>query len=187
MAALESFRNAPNTQREYETIFILTPDTAQDAVATINQRVRGIVEQMGGKLLKVDNWGKRKLAYEVRKELKGIYLYWRYLASVGLVEEVERNLKMLEPVIRFYTVKIDEDVIPDARPSEVTDESFANAATTGPDEEELMTGAASRADDDDEDDDDEDDDDDEIAAALPDDGDDVVPGSDRSAASKDEE
>jgi small subunit ribosomal protein S6 len=136
-----SMQDAPGTQREYETIFILRPDTPNDAIGQVNGRMRGVIEQMGGKLLKVDNWGKRKLAYEVRKQLKGIYLYWQYLGSSGLVEELERNLRMLDAVIRYYTVKVDVDVDPTARPSEVTDETFAQAATTGPDEEEIVTGA----------------------------------------------
>jgi small subunit ribosomal protein S6 len=145
MAVLKSMRDEPNTSRDYETIFILRPDTTNDSVGQVNNRLRGIVEQMGGKVLKVDNWGKRKLAYEVAKQLKGIYLYWRYLGHSGLVEELERNLRMLDNVIRYYTVKIDEDVQADARPTEVTDETWTKAAETAADEEEIMTGQANRS------------------------------------------
>ena len=138
-----SIRDEPGTQREYETVFILRPDTNQDGIHSANQRVRQVIEQMGGKILKLDNWGKRKLAYEIRKQLKGIYLYWQYLATSGTVEEIERNLRMLDSVIRYYTVKVDEDVDPAARPSTVDEDTFSRAATTVPDEEELATGAAS--------------------------------------------
>ncbi len=139
-----SKRDQPGTQRDYETIFILRPDTQNDGIATVNTRIKGIVENMSGKVLKLDNWGKRKLAYEVKGQLKGIYLYWRYLGNAGLVEEIERNLRMIDEVVRYYTVKVDEDVMPDARPTEVTDETWAKAATTGPDEEEIVTGQAPR-------------------------------------------
>ena len=98
----------------------------------VNTRVRGVIEQMGGKLLKVDNWGKRKLAYEVKKQLKGIYLYWQYLGTPGVVEEIERNLRMLDSVIRYYTVKVDENVDPTARPPAIDEETFNKAATTVP-------------------------------------------------------
>jgi small subunit ribosomal protein S6 len=135
-------RDEPGTQREFETIFILRPDTNQDGIQLVNTRVRSVIDQMGGKLLKLDNWGKRKLAYEVKKQLKGIYLYWQYLGTPGVVEEIERNLRMLDAVIRYYTVKVDEDVDPNARPQGVDDETFNKAATTVPDEEELVTGAA---------------------------------------------
>jgi small subunit ribosomal protein S6 len=140
--AQQSMRDEPGTLREYETIFILRPDTQNDAIATVNGRIRGVIEQAGGKLLKLDNWGKRKLAYEIKKELKGIYLYWQYLGSSGLVQELERNLRMLDSVVRYYTTIVDGDIDPNARPSDVTDETFAAAATTGPDEEEIATGAA---------------------------------------------
>jgi len=138
----QSMRDEPGTQREYETIFILRPDTNQDGIQAVNTRIRGVIDGMGGRLLKLDNWGKRKLAYEVKKQLKGIYLYWQYLGTSGTVEEVERNLRMLEQVIRYYTVKVDEDVDPTARPQGVDEEAFTKAATTVPDEEELVTGAA---------------------------------------------
>src|SRR5262245_29078087 len=142
---LKSMRDEPATSREYETIFILRADTANDGVAQVNGRLRAVVEQMGGKVLKLDNWGKRKLAYEVRKQLKGIYLYWRYLANAGTVEEMERNLRMLDSVVRYYTVKVDEDVVPDTRPSEVSEETWTKAAETAADEEEIMTGQAPRS------------------------------------------
>src|SRR4029077_14941899 len=116
--------------------------TNQDGIHTVNTKIRGVIEGLGGRLLKLDNWGKRKLAYEVKKQLKGIYLYWQYLGNAGTVEEIERNLRMLDAVIRYYTVKVDEDIDPAARPSAVDEETFTKAATTVPDEEELMTGAA---------------------------------------------
>lgn len=138
----QSMRDEPGTQREFETIFILRPDTNQDGIQLVNTRVKGVIEQLGGRVIKLDNWGKRKLAYEIKKELKGIYLYWQYLGSSGLVQELERNLRMLDSVVRYYTTIVDGDIDPNARPSELTDETFAAAATTGPDEEEIATGAA---------------------------------------------
>ena len=137
-----SMRDEPGTQREYETIFILRPDTNQEGITLVNTRVRSVIDQMGGKIMKLDNWGKRKLAYEIKKQLKGIYLYWQFLGSTGLVEEIERNLRMLDSVIRYYTVKVDEDVDPNSRPSAVDEETFTKAASTVPDEEELVTGTA---------------------------------------------
>ena len=63
--------------------------TPNEGVAEVNTRIKGVIEGMGGKIIKVDNWGKRRLAYEVAKERKGIYLYWQYLAQPGVVEETE--------------------------------------------------------------------------------------------------
>ena len=137
-----SSRDIPGLKREYETIYILRPDITHEAVGQVNTKVRGVIESGGGTLLKVDNWGKRRLAYEVQKQMKGMYLFFSYLGTAGLVEEVERNLRLTDSVIRAYSVKIAENVDPATRTSEVTDESFAKAATPRPDEEEIATGQA---------------------------------------------
>ena len=156
MARLQSLNDTPGTSREYETIYILRPNTPNEGVAEVNTRIRGIIESMGGKILKVDNWGKRRLAYEVAKERKGIYLYWQYLAQPGVVEETERNLRMLDSVIRYLTTKVDENIDVAARPSELDDTSFEKAAQTAADEEDLFLSRGhedlSSSSDDDEDD-----------------------------------
>jgi small subunit ribosomal protein S6 len=138
MARLQSLADKPGTSREYETVYILRPNTPNEGVAEVNARIRGIIEGMGGKILKIDNWGKRRLAYEVAKERKGIYLYWQYLANPGVVEETERNLRMLDSVIRYLTIKVDEDVDTGARPTELDDSSFEKAAQTAADEEDIF-------------------------------------------------
>jgi small subunit ribosomal protein S6 len=143
MARLASLRDTPNTSREYETIYILRPNTPNEGVAEVNARIKGVIEGMGGKVIKVDNWGKRRLAYEVAKERKGIYLYWLYLAQPGVVEETERNLRMLDSVIRYLTVKVDENIDVGARPSEIDDSSYDKAAQTAADEEDLFLSRGS--------------------------------------------
>ena len=157
MARLQSQRDTPGTSREYETIYILRPNTPNEGVAEVNTRIRGVIEGMGGKIIKVDNWGKRRLAYEVAKERKGIYLYWQYLAVPGVVEETERNLRMLDSVIRYLTVKVDENIDVGARPSEIDDTSYDKAAQTAADEEDMFLSRggedlSSTGDDDDDDD-----------------------------------
>lgn len=110
--------------RDYETIFIVHPDTQVDAIEQIAGRVTDAIDRREGKLLKAENWGKRRLAYPVRKQLQGYYIYLRYLGYSDLVHEIERNLRMIEPVLKYLTVKIDEDVDPAARPVSENDISF---------------------------------------------------------------
>ena len=137
-----SCRDIPGRTREYETIFILKPDVTNDAIGQANAKIRGVIEAGGGQLLKVENWGRRKLAYEVKKQLKGIYVFFNYLGGAGLVEEVERNLHLTDTVIRYYSIKADENVDAATKTSAVTDETFANASVPGPDEEAIATGQA---------------------------------------------
>ncbi len=170
MTFLKSQRDEPNTLREYEIIYILRANASSDQVQEVNTRVRKVIEERQGKVLRLDNWGKRKLAYEIRKELKGIYLYWLFLGDAQLVHEVERNLRMLDNCIRYFSVAVDENVHPEVRPSEFDDETFAAAATIIPDEEDAYMG---RTFGDDEHDDDDDDDERSVGGDF-DDGDEPV-------------
>ncbi|MCA9670543.1 MAG: 30S ribosomal protein S6 [Myxococcales bacterium] len=168
MAHLESMRDQPGTQREYETIYILVPTADSEQISQVNTRIRKIIDDDSGRLLRVENWGKRKLAYNIKKNSRGIYLYWRYLSKPYLVAEIERTLRLLDPVLRYMTVKVDANVDPHARPGDVDDETFAAASTTISEEEERAREEAEAAaeeaarreryrDGDDDDDDDDDD------------------------------
>ena len=139
---VRSVSSKQGTQREYESVIILRPSTGKPDIAALIERMQGMFKDYGGTLIKIDSWGTRILAFPVRHERKGIYLYWRYLGGSDIVREFERLMGLTDRVIRFYTVKIDEDVDPDARPSEVTDELLDAAADPGPDPEEVARQAA---------------------------------------------
>jgi small subunit ribosomal protein S6 len=96
--------------REYETIFLLRPDLADDLVDKIIERMRGIVHRDGGKVIKVENWGKKKTAYEVKKNSRAIFIRFLYLGGVKSVAEFERNLRMTDDVMKYQSVKIADDV-----------------------------------------------------------------------------
>jgi small subunit ribosomal protein S6 len=96
--------------REYETIYVLRPDVAKDNQEKINQRVGEAVVREGGKLTSVENWGRRQLAYAVKKAKRGVYVYVKYVGGGAAVAEVERNLRMLDDVLKYQTVQINDDV-----------------------------------------------------------------------------
>lgn len=95
---------------DYETIFILRPDIDSDASEKAINRVVTAIDQAAGKLLKIESWGKRRLAFVVQKQRKGFYVYVRYLGTKGLVAEIERNLRLLDSVLRYMTTVIARDV-----------------------------------------------------------------------------
>ena len=103
---------ATNTQnlREYETIYILRPDVDADSADKVAHRVTDVVEREHGKLVKFESWGRRKLAYEVNKQRKGVYIYVKYLGRGGLVQELERNLRMQDIVLKHLTVQVRDNV-----------------------------------------------------------------------------
>lgn len=95
---------------EYETIFILRPDLGDDAVDKAVERIRGAVALKQGAMLRDQSWGRRRLAYDIKRNNKGLYHYLHYAGPAGIVEEVERTIKMVEPIIKFQTVRLNADI-----------------------------------------------------------------------------
>jgi len=102
--------------REYETIFLVKPDLTDEGVDRVKDRVRGIVNREGGKLIRFTVWGKKKTMFPVSKQPRAIYVHASYLGGHGLVAEVERNLRNLDEVTRWLSVKVADDVDPESRP-----------------------------------------------------------------------
>ncbi len=114
--------NHPKTVREYETVFILRSDVLDEERSKVLNRLNGIVEKLDGHILMQEEWGKRKLAYKIQKNAYGIYYYLRYLGYNDMVAEIERNLRILEPVIKYMTVKLGDDVDVEKRKAEAVNE-----------------------------------------------------------------
>jgi small subunit ribosomal protein S6 len=108
--------SAQNMLREYETIFLVKPDLTDDNVDRLKERVRGIVSRDGGKVIRFTVWGKKKTAYEVAKQPRAIYVHTHFLGNEKLVAEVERNLRILDEVTRYLSIKLADEVDPESRP-----------------------------------------------------------------------
>jgi small subunit ribosomal protein S6 len=102
--------------REYETIFLVKPELTDDNVDRIKERVRGIVSREGGKVIRFTVWGKKKTLYPIAKQPRAIYVHTHYLGNPGMVAEVERNLRNLDEVTRYLSVKLADEVDPESRP-----------------------------------------------------------------------
>jgi small subunit ribosomal protein S6 len=102
--------------REYETIFLVKPDLTDDAVDRVKDRVRGIVNREGGKLLRFTVWGKKKTLYPIAKQPRAIYIHTSFLGDSKLVAEVERNLRNYDEVSRYLSVKLADEIDPETRP-----------------------------------------------------------------------
>ncbi len=121
--------------REYETIFILKADLTDEGRDRIVGKVEKAMEDHKAVLLIKEDWGKKKLAYDIAKSSKGTYLFYHYLGGGSLVSEIERNLKLDESVLRYMTVKVDEDVDPEARLKAISERPKAPAVTLDDDED----------------------------------------------------
>ena len=101
--------------REYETIYLLKAETPDDQVDDIKERLRAVVTREGGKVIRFTNQGKRKTAFPVAKTARALYMHCLYLGNPGIVAEFERNLKMMDVGAKFQSIKLGDDVDPDAR------------------------------------------------------------------------
>ena len=101
--------------REYETIYLMKAETPDDQADEIKERLRGVVSREGGKVIRFTNQGKRKTAFPVAKNPKALYMHCLYVGKPGLVHEFERNLKMIDVVTKFQSVKVADEVDFDAR------------------------------------------------------------------------
>ncbi len=104
--------------REYETLYLLSPDIPTDKIEELNKKLTDTVQNHGGHVLASFNWGKRRLAYRVAKSFYGIYVYFNYLGSNVLVAEIERLLKYDDNILRFVTMKLADDVDVEERKKE---------------------------------------------------------------------
>jgi len=96
--------------RRYETIFIMDPDLTDESRGPVVERVKGLIDDLGGFLVKTDEWGIRKLAYNVKKRSRGYYTLLDYCGNGPLVDEMERFFRIDDRVLKFMTVLQAEDV-----------------------------------------------------------------------------
>jgi small subunit ribosomal protein S6 len=98
--------------RIYEVLFIIRPDVPEEEIDGIVEPLKSVVTAAGGAIDKVDKWGKRRLAYRVQKYREGYYVLLQLSTenTVETVKEVERRLRVSDTVVKFITVRIDQDL-----------------------------------------------------------------------------
>lgn len=94
--------------RTYESIVILHPELAGDELTASVEKLKGLLEQQQAEILKVDNWGTKKLAYLVKKQARGTYVLLIYKASAEVIAEFERRLRIDEMVLKFQTIHLED-------------------------------------------------------------------------------
>jgi small subunit ribosomal protein S6 len=95
--------------RKYELVYVVSPDATDEQVAELHTQVESITQRMGGQLEKTENWGRRKLAYEIGRHKEGTYVLELINGTGELMKEIDRRLKVLDYVIRHLVVRIDEE------------------------------------------------------------------------------
>lgn len=104
--------------REYETVYVLKSDLPEDRAPKVVEKVTKAIERAEGTLLGFDEWGKKKLAYDIQKNGRGVYVQVGYCGKGGLVAEIERELRLDDAVIRHFTAKLADEVDSEKRKAE---------------------------------------------------------------------
>lgn len=99
--------------RRYETIFLSHPDLSDEELEQLTQKMAQIILDRKGELLQVQQWGKKRLAYKVRKQLRGYYTLLDYASEPDAVAELERGMRLDEKVLKYLTVKLSDRVEPE--------------------------------------------------------------------------
>jgi small subunit ribosomal protein S6 len=96
-------------KRTYELVYVVSPDATDEQVADLHTQVDAIVQRMNGLIEKTDNWGRRKLAYEIGRHKEGTYVLEVIKGDGDLMKEIDRRLRVNDLVIRHLTVRVDEE------------------------------------------------------------------------------
>ena len=119
--------------RRYETLVLIHPDQGEPGAKEVAARIQKLMEDQGCTVSQVQDWGMRELAYVIAKQRRGIYVLFEYRAASKALAEIERNLKLMDPVLRFVSMCQDEHAPPAApRPVRRGDRDEAET-DTGPD------------------------------------------------------
>ena len=98
-----------STARQYELVYIVTPEASEQEIADLHTQIEQIVQRFGGTFDKTENWGRKRLAYEIGHNKEGYYVLQVINGSGELMKELDRRLKVMDLVIRQMIVRVDEE------------------------------------------------------------------------------
>jgi small subunit ribosomal protein S6 len=99
-----------STTRQYELVYIVTPEASDQEVADLHTQIEQIVQRYSGTFDKTENWGRRKLAYDIGHHREGTYVVETITGSGELMKEIDRRLRVIDQVIRHLVVRVDEEL-----------------------------------------------------------------------------
>jgi small subunit ribosomal protein S6 len=110
VSGIMSIRRHMSTVRQYELIYILPPETTEEAVAELQTQVEAITQRFSATIEKTENWGRRKLAYEIGGNREGVYVLHVINGPAEMTAELDRRLRVFDLVIRHMVVRVDEEL-----------------------------------------------------------------------------
>ena len=134
--------------RQYELVYILPPETTEQQAAELHEQVESTVMRMGGRIDKTENWGRRRLAYEIGRFKEGVYVLDVIIGTGELMKELDRRLKVIDQVVRHLIVRVDEEkkVVERTRTKRQTESERRRARRGLPPQRQPGEGRSSEAD-----------------------------------------
>jgi small subunit ribosomal protein S6 len=99
-----------STSRQYELVYIVTPEASEQDVADLHTQIEQIVQRYHGTFDKTENWGRKRLAYDIGRHREGTYVVETITGSGELMKEIDRRLRVIDSVIRHLIVRVDEEL-----------------------------------------------------------------------------
>ena len=96
-------------KRKYELVYVVSPDATDAQIADLHAQVEAIAQRLGGQIEKTDNWGRRRLAYEIGPHKEGTYVLELIEGSGDLMKEIDRRFKVTDLIIRHLVVRVDQE------------------------------------------------------------------------------
>ncbi|EMS80800.1 30S ribosomal protein S6 [Desulfotignum phosphitoxidans] len=127
--------------RKYETVIISDPDLQDQSRTDLLDKVRNIIAKENGIVLYVDDWGSKKLAYEINRKFRGHYICLTYGGTGDLVKELERNLRLSDDVMKYMTILVSADETAESLAKEAQDAEAAKAETAASQDAEKTADA----------------------------------------------
>jgi small subunit ribosomal protein S6 len=118
--------------RNYEVVFVAAPTLTGEELDGFIKHAQTVVESKNGKVVKVDNWGKKPLAYKIKRFREGYYVVLSVEGDGGAIAELERRFRVTDYIIRFISVRIDEDLKRSEKIKAARRKKFSNQSTASP-------------------------------------------------------
>ena len=128
--------------RRYETLFIVTPESSEEDLKAVATKFKGVVTAMSGQVAAYKDEGKKKLAYNVKKQNKGYFMLMDYLGPADLVAEVERNMRLDDRILKYMTVKVADAVDPETVQVQESDSEPDTSSDVVPEPEAALSAEA---------------------------------------------
>jgi small subunit ribosomal protein S6 len=121
------------TMRHYETLYIISPELGDEDYKAVVAKHKDLIEKQKGIIIKLDEWGKRRLAYELKKFDQGFYVLMDYCGGAGITAELARALKLDDKILKYQTIKLGDNVNPEdliEKPKEIEEKPVEEVITT---------------------------------------------------------